>query len=297
MIAIIAVLIALLLPAVQAAREAALKRCSMCYQQPRAAWPGLAQLRGGQQLLAGRRAGDSRHATLATLSELLYEFYRLSHDAPLSEQGNVFNATQLQRVLASAAGRVTAGQPMRIPRHFQYQAGDVPLPSNRSQGEFGYRFDFPANLTVPRAAVTDYLFNGRRIPRRRSPITGPLRGPVGFNTATRFAEITDGLSQTFLLGEAAGGSAANPFIAVGGYRGANASACGGGLRWPGRPQACAGALFEYDEPDVSGVRPSPHRFGPEDDRSVGVSSPRRLADTATRGRTTVPTTAEAEHDE
>jgi hypothetical protein len=41
------------------------------------------------------------------------------------------------------------------------------------------------------------------------------RGPIGFDTRTRLAEVTDGLSSTFLIGEAARGNAANRLYAVG----------------------------------------------------------------------------------
>ena len=69
---------------------------------------------------------------------------------------------------------------------------------------------------MTRAAVTDYLFNAGADLYVSPPFyNAARRGPIGFDTRTRFAEITDGLSQTFVIGEAIGGNAANPFYAVG----------------------------------------------------------------------------------
>jgi hypothetical protein len=104
---------------------------------------------------------------------------------------------------------------------FQNQVATFLCPSaGRTTSEAGYAFDYPVSLTVPKAAVTDYLFNGGADNYATPPYSNVARrGPVGFNTATRFSEITDGLSQTFLLGEAVGGNTANKRIAEGGIGG------------------------------------------------------------------------------
>ena len=61
--------------------------------------------------------------------------------------------------------------------------------------------------SVNQAAVTDYLFNGGGDAFVSPDYQVPgLRGPFGFETNVQFAAITDGLSSTFLLGEALGGS-------------------------------------------------------------------------------------------
>lgn len=46
-------------------------------------------------------------------------------------------------------------------------------------------------------------------------VNASLRGPFGINSKTRFAEVTDGLSQTYFLGESVGGNQANKLRAVG----------------------------------------------------------------------------------
>jgi hypothetical protein len=64
--------------------------------------------------------------------------------------------------------------------------------------------------------VTDYLFNAGADTYIAPPYQNPpRRGPIGFGTHSRFAEFTDGLSQTFVIGEAAGGNQANRLYAVG----------------------------------------------------------------------------------
>ncbi len=71
-------------------------------------------------------------------------------------------------------------------------------------------------VTVARAAVTDYLFNAGADPYVSPPFVNAGRsGPIGFDTRTRFAGITDGLSQTFVIGEAVGGNAPNRLYAIG----------------------------------------------------------------------------------
>ena len=74
----------------------------------------------------------------------------------------------------------------------------------------------PFVWSVNRAAVTDYLFNAGADTYVSPPYqNAQLRGPIGFDTRSRFAEFTDGLSQTFVIGEAAGGNHANRLYAVG----------------------------------------------------------------------------------
>jgi hypothetical protein len=74
----------------------------------------------------------------------------------------------------------------------------------------------PFTWSVSQSAVTGYLFNAGADLYVAPPFYTPsLRGPIGFDTQTRFAEITGGLSQTFVVGEAIGGNARNPFYAVG----------------------------------------------------------------------------------
>jgi hypothetical protein len=74
----------------------------------------------------------------------------------------------------------------------------------------------PWSWSTEKAAVTDYLFNGGA-GRYVTPGYGEsaLAGPFGFDTATRFAQLSDGTSSTLLMGEAAGGNARNKLRALG----------------------------------------------------------------------------------
>jgi hypothetical protein len=99
---------------------------------------------------------------------------------------------------------------------FQFQAAVFLCPSNRAAGEVGSSLTDPFVWSVNRAAVTDYLFNAWADTCIAAPYQNPQRrGPIGFDTHSRFAEFTDGLSQTFVIGEAAGGNQANRLYAVG----------------------------------------------------------------------------------
>jgi hypothetical protein len=100
---------------------------------------------------------------------------------------------------------------------YAFQAGVFLCPSNRAAGEVGSTVGSSSLAwEVPRAAVTDYLFNSGA---NRYVVTGfgetDRLGPFGFDTATRLAQVRDGASNTFFIGEAAGGNLRNRFRAVG----------------------------------------------------------------------------------
>jgi len=246
-IAVIAVLIALLLPAVQAAREAArraqcinnLKQLALAihnYESTNACLPAAAQ--------GIRDMPTTESGFFIGVCYMNFTGYHMM--LPYLEQGNVFNATNFSVGSPHQAGAWFGWSTLENTTTFQFQSSVFLCPSNRAQGEFGYKFDYPANLAVSRAAVTDYLFNGGADTKATPPYYRPTaRGPVGFNTATRYSEITDGLSQSFLIGEAVGGSAANPYIAVGGYRGSKRVCVPRGTQ-AATAATYSGASLEYD---------------------------------------------------
>jgi len=247
-IAIIAVLIALLLPAVQAAREAA--RRAQCTNNLKQLALALHNYEGVNSCLPAAAQGirDMPMSPSGFFIGACYMNFTGYHMMlPYVEQGNTYNATNFSAGMPNPPyGSWFGWSTWENTTTFQVQASVFLCPSNRAQGEFGYRFDFPATTSVERAAVTDYLFNGGADTMATVPYNRPaLRGPVGFNTATRFAEISDGLSQTFLLGEAAGGSGANARIAIGGYRTSQRVCVPRGSQ-AASAAGYAGASLEYD---------------------------------------------------
>ncbi len=221
-IAIIGVLIGLLLPAAQAAREAArraqctnnLKQLALAlhnYEGSHGCLPAVAQ---------GIRDMPSGGGYFIGICYMNFTGYHMM--LPYLEQGNAFNATNFHS--GSPVPPYGSWYGWSFPQNtttFQNQIGIFVCPSaGRDTSEAGYQFDSPVTLTVARGAVTDYLFNGGADNYATPPyFSAARRGPFGFNTATRFAEILDGLSQTFLLGEAVGGNARNKLIAEGGIGG------------------------------------------------------------------------------
>jgi Protein of unknown function (DUF1559) len=207
---------------VQAAREAArriqcsnnLKQLALSvhnYEAPNGCLPAAAQ---------GIRDMPSGGGYFIGICYMNFTGYHMM--LPYVEQGNAYNATNF-----------SAGSPdppfgswygWSFPQNtttFQNQIATFVCPSAaRTVSEAGYLFDYPVDITVPKGGVTDYLFNGGADNYATPPYyIAARRGPVGFNTATRLSEITDGLSQTFLLGEGVGGNAANKLIAEGGIGG------------------------------------------------------------------------------
>jgi prepilin-type N-terminal cleavage/methylation domain-containing protein len=202
-IAIIAVLISLLLPAVQSAREAA--RRIQCTNN-------LKQLG-----LALHNYVDSNNA-LPPAAQAGYAYVYMNYTGysfllPYIEQSNAFNLFNFN---------LNSGPPIPMQgwshwgnsTAYSLQFGMFLCPSNRAAGEVGTTSS--DGWSVDRAAVTDYLFNGGagRFVVRGYGETNRM-GPFGFDSVTRLAEVRDGTSNTFFMGEAAGGNARNKFYASG----------------------------------------------------------------------------------
>ena len=202
-IAIIAVLIALLLPAVQSAREAA--RRIQCSNNLKQLGLALHNYVDANNALPPAAQGGYGHVYM--------NYTGYSFLLPYLEQANGYNLFNFS---------LTSGPPIPMQgwsqwgnsTAFSLQFGTFLCPSNRAAGEVGATAS--DGWTVERAAVSDYLFNGGagRYVVKGYGEAGRM-GPFGFDTATRLAEFRDGLSGTFLMGEAAGGNARNKYYAAG----------------------------------------------------------------------------------
>jgi prepilin-type N-terminal cleavage/methylation domain-containing protein/prepilin-type processing-associated H-X9-DG protein len=179
-IAVIAALIALLLPAVQAAREAARRmRCTNNLKQIALALHNYAETIGTLPMggLAQRDANNP--ATLYPYSRSLFVAI-----LPQVEQHATFNAVNFNVNVYNAANFTVVATGIALywcPSDAGIQNGDINPESNPILDLAGQRVQYTSY------AGNDFLF--------------PLL-PYG-NTPRRLAEITDGTSHTFLLGEKA----------------------------------------------------------------------------------------------
>jgi prepilin-type processing-associated H-X9-DG protein len=181
-IAIIGVLIALLLPAVQSAREAARRaQCMNNLKQIGIAVHLYHDLLGRLPAVRVRDRGGLDDRCYSALSQVL----------PQLEQGNAFNAINFS--LSPDIGTVGNGKILRPENTtiIAYVVAGFVCPSDPNQRpelEFG---------------VTNYLFNtGTTYPvspfcQSRAPITGVFNE----NSFHRLADLSDGLSQTAFVGE------------------------------------------------------------------------------------------------
>jgi len=208
-IAIIAVLIALLLPAVQAAREAARRiQCTNNLKQL-----GLALQNYHDAVNAFPPAAQGG------IGNVYMNYTGYAFLLPYIEQTAAYNTWNFMLETPGSPpyfGWSLPGNSTGMSTQFNVFL----CPSNRAVTEIGASIGSGAGaytLDVGKVAVTDYLFNGGA-GRYAIPGYGEtnLMGPVGFNSATRISEITDGTSNTFIMAEAAGGNARNRYRAIGG---------------------------------------------------------------------------------
>src|SRR5262245_52932376 len=151
-IAIISVLIALLLPAVQSAREAA--RRIQCTNNLKQIALGLHNYESSFGCLPAAAQG------LPSLAFVYLNFTGYNQILPYLEQGNAFNATNFSAGLPyDSATYYGWAQPANTTT-YQFQSAVFLCPSNRVNGEVGGSFNSSGvTWSVERAGVTDYLFN------------------------------------------------------------------------------------------------------------------------------------------
>jgi prepilin-type N-terminal cleavage/methylation domain-containing protein len=205
-IAIIGALIALLLPAVQAARETARRiQCSNHLKQV-----GLALCNYHDAY------GSLPPAAQGGFASVYLNYTGYAFLLPLLEQTNAYNAVNFElNAYAGSTAYFGWGHPGNS-TVYGLQLSTLLCPSNPRSTPVGSSFASPWAWSTDRAAVTDYLFNGGAGRYVAAGYGEPnLAGPFGFNTATRFAEFADGATSTMLVAEAAGGNARNKLRAVG----------------------------------------------------------------------------------
>jgi prepilin-type N-terminal cleavage/methylation domain-containing protein/prepilin-type processing-associated H-X9-DG protein len=203
-IAIIGVLIALLLPAVQSAREAA--RRAQCVNNLKQLGIAMHNYESSNSVFPAAFHGGAGkvYANFTGYTSLL----------PYVEQGAVFNAFNFDLSLyAPGFGHYYGWSFHAQSTGHATQVGLFLCPTNRTTGELGMSY---TTWTIPKAAVTDYLFNGGADNYVAAPyLNNRLRGLSGIDVFSRIAEVRDGLSNSFMMGEAVGGNDSNPFIAQG----------------------------------------------------------------------------------
>ncbi|QEH37365.1 Type II secretion system protein G precursor [Aquisphaera giovannonii] len=206
-IAIIAVLIALLLPAVQSAREAA--RRVQCTNNLKQLALALHNYEGAWECFPAAAQSSPDYAAYS----VYFNFTGYAQMLPFLEQANLFNATNFSSAIP---GNFWGWDSWDNSTAFGVQVSTFLCPSNPRDARPAFTGQSGQSWHVDQAGVTDYLFNGGADPYVSAPYVNPgLRGPFGFEANVRLAAVTDGLSGTILLGESAGGNAANPRYAVG----------------------------------------------------------------------------------
>lgn len=210
-IAIIGVLAALLLPAIQAAREAA--RRMQCQTNLRQLGLALHSYHDTYHLLPAAAAGGGGHPTY-----LSYTGY--GPLLPFLERHDVFDLIDYKaKVSLDPTG--TFNYNWAAPASttaYQIHLANFLCPSNvrtPTPWQFStWTFSGTIEWFIPDAAVTDYLYSAgadRFVDARFWK--DAKQGVFGINSRTRLKDIRDGTTQTFLMGESAGGAFANPFYA------------------------------------------------------------------------------------
>jgi prepilin-type N-terminal cleavage/methylation domain-containing protein/prepilin-type processing-associated H-X9-DG protein len=193
-LAIIGVLLALLIPAVQRVREAASRiHCASNLRQIALALHEYHDVNG------------SFPPGFATSSGNDLEFANPAGGGAFGRILDFLEQDNLQRLRVPSASWYD-------PANFAYVSTPVPIyfcPSNRLTGNLDLQPLVPsAGRPLPNPAALDYIVSKGSNGAACALIGVPpaARGIFDMNTHTRLAEVTDGTSQTFLVGEGAGGN-------------------------------------------------------------------------------------------
>ncbi len=210
-IAIIAILIALLLPAVQQAREAArrsecknnLKQWGLAlhnYHDVNSQFPA-ALLNSGRYSGGNGVNGPTRNTTGWTMllpyidEAARFQRWDFNHNSSRSNPragGNPGNDTTNAPLWATVPNSMLCPSHPQAGEKSSYQAGGTGFYSRRNATRTSYLFST--------GAYTDYNAN-------YGSANGSIRqGAFGNNGGAKFAQITDGTSNSFAIGEAWGGS-------------------------------------------------------------------------------------------
>jgi prepilin-type N-terminal cleavage/methylation domain-containing protein/prepilin-type processing-associated H-X9-DG protein len=197
-IGIIGVLVSLLLPAVQKVREAA-NRIS-CQNNLRQLGLALHNYHGVVNCFPPGLISDQPNTCDAEASGFTYLL-------PYLEQDTTYKFYDFQAPWYGKSNYQVVGVQIKV----------FFCPSNRDHGEIDLAGAAKQWLTTlpPQAAACDYAFckganaslnrDWQRMPVQVRGVFG-IRPPDGINNGVRLAEITDGSSNTFAMGDAAGGS-------------------------------------------------------------------------------------------
>lgn len=207
-IAIMGVLVALLLPAIQQAREAA--RRTSCANNLRQIAVAIANYQEQNKMFPAAVRGG--------VASVYMNFTGYAGLLPFLEQEGVSDLFNFDAGTPSGDGSSYYG--WSHPANSTAHAARLPMflcPSNRSSGSTPLNVILPEyNWSVGAAAVTDYLLSGGCAPYYTWEYADPLRrGIAGIDSVVRPSDVIDGLTKTFLIGESAGGMSANRYYAQG----------------------------------------------------------------------------------
>jgi prepilin-type N-terminal cleavage/methylation domain-containing protein len=193
-ITIIGILIALLLPAVQAAREAA--RRMQCSNNLKQIGLGLHLYHGTfNQLPAGWRAYDPSTGKPYALGKPGWGWAACI--LPYMEQQNVVNSMiHYDKPIADTANAEVCALVLSVFR----------CPSDTGEPTFAWTPDEGSGDTIAKLATSNYIgVFGTEDVHKCGDVANGLQctsdGTFFHNSAVRFADIRDGLSQTFIVGE------------------------------------------------------------------------------------------------
>ncbi len=205
-IAIIAVLISLLLPAVQSAREAA--RRAQCQNNLKQIGLALHNYESAFGIYPSAMHGG--------LGDVYMNFTGFHSLLPFVEQGALHDAFNFdQSTFVPGIGHFYGWSYSDQTTGYVTQIEAFLCPSNRTESAVGSTYT-QGGWSVDRAAVTDYVFSGGADNYFGEPfLNRRLRGFSGTDVFSTVAQIRDGMSQTFVFGEAAGGDGVNRFVAQG----------------------------------------------------------------------------------